>query len=151
MPAVIDFWDRGWRINPNGVAYYMDGKEFTYTEIRELSCRIANALLARGFKKETKGAIWSLNHPISWTCTLSLWRAGMAWIPVNPRSTLEENKYILETFDAEVIFFTKYFAEAALSLKDQLPNIKLWICIDDTVEGAQSLEDFAKNQAFNSA
>jgi acyl-CoA synthetase (AMP-forming)/AMP-acid ligase II len=146
MPAVIDFWDRGWRINPNGVAYFMDGKEFTFNEIGELSCRIANALLAAGFKKETKGAIWSLNHPISWTCTLSLWRAGMAWIPVNPRSSLEENKYILETFDAEVIFFTKYFAEAALSLKDKLPKIKLWICIDEAVEGAISLDDFTKSQ-----
>ena len=146
MPAVIDFWDRGWRINPKGVAYTMEGKDFTFTEIGELSCRIANALLAAGFKKETKGAIWSLNHPISWTCTLSLWRAGLAWIPVNPRSPLEENKYILEAFDAEVIFFTKYFAEAALSLKDKLPKVKLWICIDEAVEGALSLQDFIKNQ-----
>jgi acyl-CoA synthetase (AMP-forming)/AMP-acid ligase II len=147
MPAVIDFWDRGWRINPNGVAYYMDGKEFTFNEIGELSCRIANALLASGFNKETKGAVWSMNHPISWTCTLSLWRAGMAWIPVNPRSPLEETKYILESFDAEIIFFTKYFAESALSLQDKLPKVKLWICIDEAVEGAQSLNEFTKNHS----
>lgn len=146
MTAVIDFFDRGWRINPKGVAYTMEGKDFTYNEIGELSCRIANALLAAGFKKETKGAIWSLNHPISWTCTLSLWRAGFTWIPVNPRSPLEENRYVLEAFDAEIIFFTKYFAEAALSLKDKLPKTKLWVCIDDTVDGARSLQDLIKNQ-----
>jgi len=146
MAAIIDFFDRGWRINPNGVAYTMDGKEFTYTEIGELSCRIANALIAAGFEKETKGAVWSLNHPISWTCTLSLWRAGLAWIPVNPRSPLESNSFILESFDAEVIFFTKYFAEVAMSLKDKLSQVKLWICIDDTVEGALSLEAFIKDQ-----
>jgi acyl-CoA synthetase (AMP-forming)/AMP-acid ligase II len=146
MTGVIDFFDRGWQINPHGVAYHMDGTDFTFTEIGELSCRIANALLAAGFKKETKGAVWSLNHTRSWTCTLSLFRAGLAWIPVNPRSPLEENNFILESFDAEVIFFTKYFSESALSLKDKLPKVKLWICIDDAVEGAISLEDFIKNQ-----
>ena len=146
MTAAIHFFDRGWNINPNGVAYYMDGQEFTFNEIGELSCRIANGLLAKGYKKETKGAVWSLNHPISWTCTLSLWRAGLAWIPVNPRSPLEENNFILESFDAEVIFFTKYFAKEALSLKDKLSKVKLWICIDDAVEGSISLNDFIKDQ-----
>lgn len=146
MTAVIDFFDRGWRINPNGVAYHMDGTEYTFTEIGELSCRIANALLAAGFEKEAKGAVWSLNHPISWTCTLSIWRAGLAWVPVNPRSPVQETNFILESFDAEVIFFTKYFAETALSLKERLPKVRLWICIDDAVNGALSLEEFIKNQ-----
>jgi acyl-coenzyme A synthetase/AMP-(fatty) acid ligase len=59
--AIIDFFDRGWRLNPKGVAYYMDGQEFTFTEIGELSCRIANALVDEGFKKETNG--WSGYRP----------------------------------------------------------------------------------------
>ncbi len=146
MVATIDFFDRGWRINPHGVAYYMDGREFTFSEIGELTYRIANALLDAGFKKETKGAVWSANHPVSWACTLSLWRAGLAWIPVNPRSPLEENSFILESFDAEIIFFTKQFTEAVLSLKNQLSKVKLLICIDDDAEGALSLDDFIKNQ-----
>ena len=86
--ALIDFFDRGWKINPKGVAFHMDGEDFTYTHIRELSCRIANALVGDGFEKETKGAVWSNNDPISWTCTLSLWRACLAWPkhPEKPRS-----------------------------------------------------------------
>jgi len=146
MTAAIHFFDRGWKINPNGVAYYMDGKEYTFIEIGELSCRIANALLATGFKKETKGAVWSDNHPISWTCTLSLWRAGLAWVPVHPRGNLEENCWILDSFDAEAIFFTKHYAKSVLSLKDKLPKVKLWICIDDEAEGALSLASFIKDQ-----
>ena len=146
MPAVIDFFDRGWTINANGVAYYMDGKEFTYNEIGELTCRLANALLAAGFKKETKGAIWSDNHPVSWTCTLSLWRAGLAWVPMHPRGKLEENFWILDNFDAEIIFFTKIYAETVLKLKDKLPRVKLWICIDDEAQGAVSLAYFIKDQ-----
>jgi len=146
--GVIDFFDRGWRINPTGVAYVMDGQEFTYNEIRDLSCRIANGLINEGFKKETKGAIWSNNHPISWTCTLSLWRAGLAWIPINPRNTIEENLSQLDRFDAEVIFFTDTFTKEVLSIMNKLPKVRKWICIDGNAKGAVSLDSFTKDQSI---
>ena len=142
MVAVIDFFDRGWKINPHGVAFYMDGQEFAYHEIGELSCRIAHALIKEGFKKEVNGAVWSLNHPVSWTCTLALWRAGMAWIPVNPKSSLDENASQLDRFDAEVVFFTSVFIENVASIRAKLPKVKKWICIDGQEEGAVSLDDF---------
>jgi len=56
--AIIDFFDRGWRINPQGVAYIQDDRSYSFDEVGELSCRIANGLLAEGFPKETKGAVW---------------------------------------------------------------------------------------------
>lgn len=146
--AVIDFFDRGWRINPDGVAYVMDDQEFTYAEIRNLSCRIANALLDDGFEKETKGAVWSQNHPVSWTCALSLWRAGMTWIPVNPRNPAEENASQLQRFDAEVLFYTAVFADAVASIRDTLPQIKRWVCIDGKAEGAVSLDEYTKGQSI---
>lgn len=144
--AVIDFFDRGWKINPKGVAYYMAGQEFTFNEIRQLSCRIANALLKEGYKKETKGAVWSTNHPISWTCTLSLWRAGMAWVPVNPMNPPEENASLLDRFDVEVVFFKDVFADKVASVKGNLPKVKKWICIDGPSAEAISLDDFIKGQ-----
>jgi acyl-CoA synthetase (AMP-forming)/AMP-acid ligase II len=146
MPAMIDWFDRGWKINSHGVAYYMDGKEWTFNEIGEFTCRTANALLAAGFKKGTIGAVWSDNHPLSWACTLSLWRAGLAWTPVHPNAPLEETAFLLDSFDVEILFFTKAYSKAVLSLKDKLPKIRLWICIDDEVEGALSLTHFIQNQ-----
>ena len=75
--AIIDFYDRGWKINPTGVAYVQDERSYTFTEVGELSCRIANKLLALGLPKETKGAVWSTNDVTAWACTLGLWRANM--------------------------------------------------------------------------
>ena len=40
--AVIDFFDRGWRLNPAGAAYIQGERVFTYNEVGALSCRIAN-------------------------------------------------------------------------------------------------------------
>jgi acyl-CoA synthetase (AMP-forming)/AMP-acid ligase II len=147
--AIIDFFDRGWRINPRGAAYIQDDRRYSFDEIGGLSCRIANGLLALGFPKETKGAVWATNDVMAWTCTLGLWRANMCWIPVGARNPAEENHHVLDAFDCEVLFFQKYFAPIVAELKPRLPRIKLWICIDDdrpVIPGARSLLSWVEAQ-----
>ena len=129
--AIIDFFDRGWRCNPTGAAYIQDDRHYSFNEVGELSCRIANALLAAGFPKETKGAIWATNDVPSWSCTLGLWRANMCWLPVGARNSAEENHYVLDAFDCEVLFFQKYFAPviagiAAAPAQDQVVDLRRW-------------------------
>ena len=77
--AVIDFFDRGFRIDPDGDYLLCGDQRYTYRQAHEITCRIANGLLARGFPKETKGAVWATNDVTAWTCTLGLWRANMCW------------------------------------------------------------------------
>ncbi len=147
--AIIDFFDRGWRGNAQGVAYVQDDRQYTFQEVGELSCRIANGLLALGLPKETKGAVWAGNDVVAWTCTLGLWRANMCWIPVGARSSAEENHYLLDAFDCEVLFFQKYFAPVIAELRPRLPKVRLWICIDDEpadFPGARSLAGWVADQ-----
>ncbi|MFO1394472.1 MAG: AMP-binding protein [Steroidobacteraceae bacterium] len=148
--AIIDFFDRGWRINPKGAAYVQDDRSYSFDEVGELSCRVANGLLAMGLPKETKGAVWAGNDVRAWTCTLGLWRANMCWIPVGARNPAEENHYILDAFDCEVLFFQKYFAQVIAELQPRLPKIRLWICTDGDapeVKGATSLESWVAGQS----
>jgi acyl-CoA synthetase (AMP-forming)/AMP-acid ligase II len=144
--AIIDFFDRGWGLNPDGVAYIQDERSYGFTEIGELSCRIANQLLALGLPKESKGAVWSGNDVMAWACTLGLWRANMCWIPVNARTAAEENHYILDAFDCDVLFFQAQFAELIAGMRPRLPRVKHWICIDADVAGAPSLERWCADQ-----
>lgn len=133
--AIIDFFDRGWDRDGNAIAYLQDGRGFTFDEVGNLSCQIAHKLLTLGLPKETKGAVWSGNDVMAWACTLGLWRANMTWIPVNPRNAAEDNRYILDAFDCEVLFFQQAFASAIAELRLVLPKIKHWVCIDaDTPE-----------------
>ncbi len=148
--AIIDFFDRGWRINPKGAAYVQDDRSYSFDEVGELSCRVANGLLAMGLPKETKGAVWAGNDVRAWTCTLGLWRANMCWIPVGARNPAEENHYVLDAFDCEVLFFQKYFAPVIAELQPRLPKIRLWICTDGDapeVTGATSLESWVAGQS----
>jgi acyl-CoA synthetase (AMP-forming)/AMP-acid ligase II len=147
--AIIDFFDRGWRVNPSGAAYIQDDRRYSFNEVGELSCRIANGLLARGFPKATKGAVWAANDVMAWTCTLGLWRANMCWIPVGARNPAEENHHVLDAFDCEVLFFQKEFAPVVAELRPRLPKVRLWICIDDELPGfpdARSLTSWAQEQ-----
>ena len=147
--AIIDFFDRGWRINPQGAAYIQDDRRYTFDEVGVLSCRIANGLLALGLRKETKGAVWAANDVVAWTCTLGLWRANMCWIPVGARNSAEENQYVLEAFDCEVLFFQQQFAPVIAELRPRLPKIRAWICIDADLPdfpGCRSLADWVQGQ-----
>ena len=138
--AIIDFYDRGWGINPTGVAYIQGDRSCTFNEVGELSCRIANKLLALGLPKQTKGAVWSTNDVTAWACTLGLWRANMTWLPVNPRNPAEENHYALDAFDCEVMFYQSSFAAVIAELRPRLPKIRHWVCIDADAPDAPSLE-----------
>ena len=46
--AIIDFFDRGWAMGGDAVAYVQDHRRFSFDEVGALSCRIANRLLALG-------------------------------------------------------------------------------------------------------
>ncbi|PAJ81790.1 class I adenylate-forming enzyme family protein [Burkholderia ubonensis] len=144
--AIIDFFDRGWRIAPNGIAYIQGERSYSFQEIGELSCRIANGLLAAGFAKETKAAVWADNDVTAWGCALGLWRAGLAYIPVNGRSTPAENQYVLDAFDCEVLFFQQAFATAIDALRASLPKVKRWVCIDADLPWAPSLATWSAGQ-----
>ena len=140
--AVIDFFDRGWRLNPTGAAYTQGERAYTYNEVGALSCRIANRILTLGLPKEAKGAVWSGNDVTAWTCTLGLWRANKVWIPVNPRSSAEENRYVIDTFDCEILFFQNAYAPVVDSLRGALTKVKHWVCIDADLPWAPSLDSW---------
>jgi len=144
--AIIDFFDRGWRINPTGTAYIQDDRSYSFTEAGELSCRIANALLAEGFSTGTNGAVWAGNDVTAWVCTLGMWRANLAWIPVDAHKTVESNRDILDDFDCEIVFFQAAFAPVIAELRARLPQVRRWICIDGDAPDAISLETWIADQ-----
>ncbi len=140
--ALIDLYDRGWMINPTGVAYIQGDRSYSFDEIGNLSCRVANRLLALGLPKETKGAIWAANDVTAWACTLGLWRANMAWLPVNARNSAEDNHYILDFFDCEVMFYQSEFEAVIAALRPRLPKVMHWVCIDTEAPDAPSLDNW---------
>jgi acyl-CoA synthetase (AMP-forming)/AMP-acid ligase II len=109
--AITDFFDRGWRSAPQSVAYRTDTEVWTYTDAGEMSCRIANALLAHGLRRESTVAVLSPNAPLAWICVLGVWRAGGAWVPLNPANPVTDTAALLQRFDVEVLFYSPALRE----------------------------------------
>src|SRR5919199_1672374 len=120
--ALIDFFDRGWLINPHGVAYRHGDASWTFDEAGALSCRIAHALITDGVGIETKAAVLSPNDPLAWICVLGIWRAGGAWVPMNPKQPVEDNTVLLDRFDVEVVFYAPSVADQVARMRDVLPK-----------------------------
>ena len=137
--AIIDFFDRGRTLNGQGAAFIMEGQRWSFDEAYGITCQVAHALLDLGLAKEAKAAVLSGNHPVSWMCVLGLWRAGMAWVPLNPRSNVPEQQQLLHGFDVEVLFFQQAFAPVVEQLRAQCPQLKKLVCIDGAAPDAESL------------
>lgn len=140
--SIIDSFDRGARINPDGPCLVTVERQYTYREIRALSNRIARGLLGGNREQGTKCGVFSQNDPVAYTCTLGILRAGMTFVPINPRNSKETNKYLLESFDCEVLFYHSAFHEIVEEIGENLPLLKKRICIDKRIDGQESLMEW---------
>jgi acyl-CoA synthetase (AMP-forming)/AMP-acid ligase II len=127
--AVIDFFDRGRAINPTGVAYLADDEVWTFDDAGALSCRIAHALLNAGAGRESKIAVLSPNSPLAWICVLGAWRAGAAWVPLNPTNPVLENIGLLQRFDVEVLFYHPDLAHQVAEMKSASSGVGVYVAL----------------------
>jgi acyl-CoA synthetase (AMP-forming)/AMP-acid ligase II len=112
------------------VAYSKDGQDMTFRQAFEINTRVAHALIAAGFPKETRAAVLAKNDPLAWQCVLGLWRAGLAWVPLNPMSPPENHVQLLDGFDAEVLVYQGDFADVVEVIRSACPKLKLLVCLD---------------------
>ncbi|MFT4564601.1 MAG: hypothetical protein ACI9BW_004370 [Gammaproteobacteria bacterium] len=73
----IDYFDRGWEINPHGPCLIDDAAEHgptahSYTEVRDLTLRIAGGLMDAGFERGQHGGVLGFIHPLSVAATLAM-------------------------------------------------------------------------------
>jgi acyl-CoA synthetase (AMP-forming)/AMP-acid ligase II len=147
----IDYFDRGWEINPHGPCLIDDDAEdaasvYSYTDIRDLTLRIAGGLMDGGFERGRHGAVLSFNHPLSVAATLAIMRAGLVWVPLNPRNGLADNAALLASFDCDILFFHSDFADSIELFREHAPGIQHFVCLDADREDG-SLNTFITGQA----
>lgn len=143
--AITDFFDRGWRANPDGVAFIADDDRYTYQEIGLLSCRIAHGLLVSGIAPETSGAVLAPNDPIAWACVLGMWRSGLSWVPLNAANPPDELERMLSSFDCEVLFCHASLMDTVQPILERIDGLRLIVRIGSDGSGPAGtigLEEF---------
>jgi acyl-CoA synthetase (AMP-forming)/AMP-acid ligase II len=145
--SLISFFDRGHSLGADRVAYVKDGKSWTYGQAREITLRVANGLIAEGVAQGTKCAVLAGNDPKAWLCVLALWRASLAWVPLNPRSPAADHVHLVNGFDVEVLFFEKAFAPVVDEIRKACPNLRLLFCLDGETGDARAVDPWMAAQS----
>ncbi|MFO1409076.1 MAG: AMP-binding protein [Steroidobacteraceae bacterium] len=140
--AVSDFLERGALVNPDGPCMFMGPQRFSYREVLALCHRVANALGAAGLAPGRHAAILCDNDPAGFATSFGIMRAGLAYVPMDFRNSLEDNTRILDFGDADALFFQARFADQARALRARLPRLALMVCLDERLADFPSLEDW---------
>lgn len=131
----IDYFDQGWRIDPQKVCLKFEGETFTYDQMRNYSLQLANGFNAQGLRLGFHGAVLCGNKPMGLISVLGLLRAGAVWSPVNPRNAAPENISFLNTIECEVLIYHSNFAGQVDQIRQACKTIKKCICLDQQLNG----------------
>jgi long-chain acyl-CoA synthetase len=99
----LQMYRAGLEADPDGVAVsYFDGT-LTRRELEDQSDALASALLANGFVRGDRLAVYLQNVPQFVVCMVATWKAGGVLVSINPMSRTRELSYLLKDSGAKVL------------------------------------------------
>jgi acyl-CoA synthetase (AMP-forming)/AMP-acid ligase II len=137
---LVEFLDKGASLGGESPCLTMNGLDLSYGEVQTFSYRMARALQRDGIAPGEKIAIISGNDPVAFSCIFGISRAGCVWCPINPRNEAAENLFLLDAFDCAVLIFHGNYAGLVEQIRDELPKLKLLVCLDKSHNLAPSLD-----------
>jgi acyl-CoA synthetase (AMP-forming)/AMP-acid ligase II len=138
-----DIFDEACDKSPKSVAVEHNDRKWTYDEIQYLSRKVANQLMIDcGLAAGARIACYMPNDPMFFVCQIGIHRTPYVWLPLSSRASVFENIDIMKAFDAEFLFFHSAFERDIPSIKQELPQIKYFVCVDRGAAGCMSLFDW---------
>jgi fatty-acyl-CoA synthase len=148
----IDYFDKAAEEYGGRTALVDGAIRYSYHQLRDATQALANALRARGLEPEDRVAIYSTNDARVLVCMLGLMRAGGAWVPINYRNAIDANIEFMNYAEVRWLFYHSSFEEQAEQIRKLVPSVRNLICIDASVRGDPSLEQFmARNKPLEEA
>lgn len=121
-------------------ALICNGVTRSWTDYEARAARVASALDAHGIGEGSKVGLYLHNSNEYLEAQFGVFKVGACPINVNYRYKADELVYLLENSDAEALVFQSSYAMRIWEIKDRLPNLKLFIQVDD---GTEPLLNFA--------
>ena len=119
--------ERNLKIHADKEAIVYDGRIFTYREFGGRAYRLANALYARGLKRQDRVAILAQNSNAYIETYAAGEVAGYITVAINYRLAAPEILYILKDAEPTVLIFDSEYADLISALRAELPGIEHFI------------------------
>jgi acyl-CoA synthetase (AMP-forming)/AMP-acid ligase II len=142
MLNYIDLLDRAARTAGERPALIDAETSLTYRELTGLTNRLAQALVARGFKPASPYAVLSPNTGMALAALIGGLRAGGAWSNINLRSGVATNTDVLNRGGCRALFFHSSVAAQVEEIMKGVPTLDILICLDKTLGKVPSLQQF---------
>ncbi|HEU4962713.1 MAG TPA: amino acid adenylation domain-containing protein [Bacilli bacterium] len=126
------------RTTPHAVAAVCEDRELTYSELNVWANRVANGLLKQGLPEETLVTLW-LDRELEFLASmLGVFKAALAYVPVDPALPDERIRTILEESKSRLIITEAHYEEVARALAGEGVQVVL---IEDLLAGDHSVEN----------
>lgn len=122
----------------------LTGEVHSYERVRDLTLRVAATLQGKGCARGCRVAVLSANDPLAYSAVLGILRAGLVWLPVNPRNSVAENAALLDAFGCEVLFFAANFAGDVATIAARAPGMREFVCVDGSAAGHPGLDEWTR-------
>ncbi|MDG6902027.1 MAG: long-chain fatty acid--CoA ligase [Nitrososphaerota archaeon] len=99
------------RLHPDGLCVHYQGRDFTYSQVDEISSRFASALVSLGVKKGDRVAVFMPNIPQFVFAYFGILKAGGIAVPCNPTYKERELEFQLRDSGARVVVATRTVAK----------------------------------------
>ena len=118
----------------------------SFREIHENSNRFANGLLGLGVRKQDRVAIFCDNCVEYVEIDWALYKTGVIRVAINPLLSPGEVAYIIKDSQASTVVVTPRLAKLILQSKNQLPDVRNFICISRPQEGMTEYSRFISSR-----
>jgi acyl-CoA synthetase (AMP-forming)/AMP-acid ligase II len=144
---LTDYLDKGAQLGADAPCLTMGGLDLDYAQVQRFSHRVGRALQRSGIAPGDKVAVLSGNDAQAFACVFGISRAGAVWCPVNPRNEAAENSFVLDAFDCAALIFHSVYLPMVEQMREQLPKLKTFVCLDRACGFAPSCADWLEGVA----
>jgi acetyl-CoA synthetase len=118
-------------------------REYTFGDLKRLSNRLANLLVAKGINRGDRVGILLPQTPETATAHIAIYKAGMVAMPLFVLFGADALEYRLADSGARALITDRENAAKLVGIRDRLPNLEVVLSIDGPGEdGAGGALDF---------
>ena len=135
-----DLLERNARLFGNREAVVFEGRRDTHARHFRRACRLANALAARGLRRQERVAILARNCVEYLETFAAAELSGFIVVNLNNRLSVPELTAICADSTPTALLFAGEFADAAGELSRATDSLRFALCLDGAMEGAENYE-----------
>lgn len=126
-----NIWERIAERFPDADAQVQGDKRYSWKQFDERADGIAAFLRNNGANHQDKVALYLYNAPEYLETSFAAFKASLVPVNTNYRYLDDELAYLWDNADAVAVVFHGVFSERVEAVRSRVPNVKMWIWVDD--------------------